>query len=114
MVPTTDQMTFAVASDWLAELADYAETSPSPHQLRGIDVKMLRRIAELLRGDSCLIKSASDEPRFTLLGRDPDAVLSVRYWAAQRANRCGETDDVLEAYQIADAMDAYRERKRPV
>lgn len=62
-----------------------------------------------------------DEPIFTLLGRDASAPETIRYWAAHReenlrlftgsmngAEFFHELDQIAEARQCADAMDAYR------
>lgn len=65
----------------------------------------------------CYANAAPDEPMFILLGRDRNAPVAVRAWAAQRelAIRQGRKpiEDgamVAEARQCADAMEDFRAR----
>jgi hypothetical protein len=60
-----------------------------------------------------------DEPRFTLLARDPDFARLVREWAKRRIDdvNCGERPladlaQVEEAHDIADAGEEWR-RENP-
>lgn len=56
----------------------------------------------------CYAKAESDEPVFVLLGRDPDAPMLIRLWAAIRM-RCGESSEkTVEAMRVANAMEDYR------
>jgi len=54
------------------------------------------------------IKAENDEPRFVLIGRDPDAPGLIRFWADAREAREEDLEQVAEARKIADAMDEWR------
>lgn len=63
----------------------------------------------------CHDKALPDEPRFTLLARDPSAPDLIRTWADVRAEAIAagerpdsDTEAVIEARQLADRMDAWR------
>lgn len=62
----------------------------------------------------CYAKAHTDEPVFVLLGRDPNAPETVRFWAERRkiAIEDGQSTDsmtkVQDAYACADAMAAYQ------
>lgn len=61
----------------------------------------------------CYANAAPDEPMFILLARDANAPRLVRMWAADRQVMHGgqnDPDKVKEAFDLADAMDAYREK----
>lgn len=57
---------------------------------------------------SCYDKAADDEPMFTLLARDEAAPALVRAWAAEHGEK---PEKAAEARGIADAMEAWRNRK---
>lgn len=60
----------------------------------------------------CYANAEPDEPMFVLLGRDQDAPICVRLWAAIR-RKCGEkSDQVAEAEACAVAMVNWR-KSRP-
>jgi hypothetical protein len=64
----------------------------------------------------CYAKAEPDEPMFVLLARDRTASDAVRRWARTRIARgLNETIDeqISEALDCADAMDAWREKNRP-
>lgn len=77
----------------------------------------------------CYAKAEDDEPVFTLLGRDPQGGNFVDLWAALRAKderfarrifekmlecaaqtmmKQGDTDKIVEAHHVADAMRMFR------
>ena len=66
----------------------------------------------------CYAKAEPDEPMFILLGRDADAAKATRDWAGARLARINrglkpESDRAMvqEAFDCADAMDAYRRQR---
>lgn len=65
----------------------------------------------------CYAKLKPDEPYFVLMGRDPNAAETVRFWAERRkiAIEDGLSTDKMEkvdeAYACADAMTLYRTRR---
>lgn len=61
----------------------------------------------------CYANAEPDEPMFTLLGRDEQAPELVRLWAKVRARSGEDPTKVQEAYDCADAMDAWRKANRP-
>lgn len=60
----------------------------------------------------CYSRAEPDEPMFVLLARDKHAPALVRSWA--RARRQSGEDDakVEEAFECADAMEAWREERK--
>lgn len=65
----------------------------------------------------CAAKAEDDEPTFTLLARDSCAASTVRRWAGVRLRTAKNkiTDkQIEEAYLLADAMDAWRAKRRTV
>lgn len=67
----------------------------------------------------CYANAEPDEPMFILLGRDEDAAKAVREWAGSRTRKITtglkpESDRAMikEAYECADAMDAYRRARK--
>lgn len=63
----------------------------------------------------CYGAAEPDEPMFILLGRDPLAGELVRAWAMKRSAMGESGDKVMEAVNVATAMDKFaiewRERK---
>lgn len=68
------------------------------------------------KNDGYFAKAKDDEPIFVLLGRDPNAPETVRFWAERRkiAIEDGQSNDtqrkVQDAYECADAMAMYQAR----
>ncbi len=67
----------------------------------------------------CEAAAEPDEPKFTLLARDPDAARLVRLWAWGRlafiergAKPKSDLDKVNEARLLADKMDEWYKRNR--
>jgi hypothetical protein len=63
----------------------------------------------------CYANAEPDEPMFVLLARDPSAPYAIRRWAQRRvaSGLNASTDDqISEAFDCADAMDAWREANR--
>lgn len=56
----------------------------------------------------CYLKAEPGEPRFTLLGRDSDAAIAIRYWTMLRAEREGFCEKVRSAGELADRFDEWR------
>lgn len=52
-------------------------------------------------------KPHSQEPTFTLYGRDPVAPVLVRMWAAQKWSEHADADTVASARNVASAMAAW-------
>lgn len=61
----------------------------------------------------CYDAAEPDEPMFVLLARDRMAPQLVRDWADARADAGEDRAKVQEAYDCADAMDAWRREHRP-
>ena len=68
----------------------------------------------------CWSKAEPDEPLFVLLARDEYAADLVRAWASVRSRQIdmgerpeSERAQIKEAYQCANAMEAWRKTKRP-
>jgi hypothetical protein len=74
----------------------------------------------------CYANALPDEPMFVLLARDRQAPATVREWANRRENALrtsdatctaaevyAEIDQIAEARQCADAMQAWRAAQRP-
>jgi hypothetical protein len=57
----------------------------------------------------CYENAHPDEPMFVLLGRDPDAPILVRLWAAKRKAAGELPEKVDEANRCADAMERWLE-----
>ena len=55
----------------------------------------------------CYANADPDEPMFILLGRDRMAAFLVRLWAYWRWLTGEDADKVTEAFECADAMDAW-------
>lgn len=105
MIRTEEQLTFEIAEGWLTELADYHESHGVPLPLRPIDVTKLRKIAELLRSDPCLMQLERGEPWFTLRAHDELAPLTVAYWAQLASgSNVHEPEKIAEATECAVAM----------
>lgn len=67
-----------------------------------------------LEGKGCLGKAADDEPVFTLRAQDISAPALVRAWANKAAGHLGYTHPkVIEAIKLAEAMEAWPNRKHP-
>lgn len=65
----------------------------------------------------CYSRAKPDEPMFILLGRDKAAAKAVRYWVLERikTGKNKATDhQIIEAYECAQAMEAYEERHHRV
>ncbi len=69
----------------------------------------MRKQHELENPNSCLNKALPHEMLFVLLGRDPDAPATVRYWTSLRArrerNQCHDSK-VPEARECATIMES--------
>lgn len=76
--------------------------------------KELELMAE---GLGCLGKAADDEPLFILRGQDALAADLVRTWAAKVEANCTMTEHltgkVREARELADAMEAWPNKRLP-
>lgn len=66
-------------------------------------------LAAANRGEGCLGRSQDDEPVFVLVARDKYASQMVRRWALTVETDHGESAKTLEAYELADRMEAWRE-----
>lgn len=77
--------------------------------MKGIPTKT----AVLLDRESCLNKAAYDEPLFILRANDPVAAQIIRLWAAAAvgSHESGKLDHALN---VADAFDAWRQKREPV
>ena len=65
--------------------------------------------------DTCAARALPDEPRFTLLARDPQAPALLRAWARGRLNavKTGERplsdiEGAMQVFERADEMQAWR------
>lgn len=71
----------------------------------------MRKQYELTNPKSCMSKAREDEMTFVLLGRDPAAPSTIRYWAGRRVdlglNR-PEDEKLAEAKKCAEIMEAER------
>lgn len=59
-------------------------------------------------GEECCVPDA-DEPRFVLLGRDPQAPDLIERWAADRERAEPDSDKIAKARTIAADMRAYKD-----
>lgn len=70
----------------------------------------MKKRDELLREDSCLNRSADDEPLFVLCGRDRFAAAAVIEWARRRI-RAGVSKRtelrIIDALKVAREMEDY-------
>ena len=81
----------------------------------------MRKREELEEADSCLNRSAADEPLFVLRANDPLFAEIVRAWAAKYCKRkvkarCWREREAvkhLEALNIAQEGEAWRKRQKP-
>lgn len=63
------------------------------------------------KNEGCLAKALPHEMVFTLLGRDPIAAQTVRFWVARRietGKNLSSDPEIREALDAANAMDAER------
>lgn len=60
----------------------------------------------------CYTNAAPDEPMFILLARDQGAPSLVRLWAERRQANGEDPAKVKEAFDCADAMEAWRKANR--
>lgn len=65
---------------------------------------------------NCADKAEPDEPKFTLLGRDPSAAIIVRMWAHSREvlirqgkKPASDRKQIAEAREIACSMEKFAE-----
>lgn len=72
---------------------------------------MATKKEELATG--CLSRVADDEPIFVLRAQDEIAAYVVRYWAGLYLLERGEDAKFREAMALADAMEAWPNRKGP-
>lgn len=56
--------------------------------------------------DSCYAKADPDEPMFILLGRDPEAALTVRFWAALRLARLTREAGASSVHTLTEEQQA--------
>lgn len=64
--------------------------------------------------DACRDKCLATEPIFTLRAQDLSAAELVREWARRNASHLGEAHPkILEAKNVADAMEAWPHRRLP-
>lgn len=68
----------------------------------------MRKYDELTNPNSCLNRSACDEPLFVLCARDIDAPTVVREWANIREATGGRSEKIAEARQCAANMEAWQ------
>lgn len=69
---------------------------------------------ELIDPNSCLNKAQANEPLFVLLGRDPAAADTIRFWINKRVELGkNQPDDaqILEALGLAMAIEGYQSRR---
>jgi hypothetical protein len=66
------------------------------------------KLNELLNGSSCLNRASPDEPIFVLRAKDICAAQTIRLWAAM-AHGKHEPEKLIEAREIADEMEKWRE-----
>lgn len=55
----------------------------------------------------CYATAHPDEPYFVILGRDRTGADFVRLWAARREQLGDDTEQIIEARTVADAMEAW-------
>jgi hypothetical protein len=72
-----------------------------------------RRIMATKSTDMCLQKAAEDEPIFVLRAQDMLAPAVVRQWANMAKDHGCSQEKVMEAYALADRMEAWPTRKFP-
>lgn len=69
---------------------------------------------ELSEPNSCINRARDDEMTFVLLGRDPAAAATIRFWAAERV-RLGKNHpndgQIVDALADADRIDAEHKAK---
>lgn len=61
--------------------------------------------------NSCYARALPDEPRFTLLGRDPAGPATIRFWRDERMRLNGDAaDEENEAFAIAAEFEDWRSK----
>lgn len=74
---------------------------------------MAIKAKEMTDPNSCLNRSDPEEPLFILRGQDIRAPGIVRVWAVEFATRHGfDHPKYVEAIKVADAMEAWPNRKQ--
>lgn len=68
---------------------------------------------ELATPTSCLNKAEHDEPIFVLRAKDPIAAQTVRLWATMASSSHHEESKIVEAMELAKAMDNWRIQNVP-
>ena len=63
---------------------------------------------EALNGEGCLARAADDEPVFVLRAQDQAAANTVRDWAVRAKALGSPAEKVIQAFDDARAMDAWR------
>jgi len=61
----------------------------------------------------CIAKAADDEPVFVLRAQDRLAPMTVRHWARLAEMKGAPAEKVREARVLAEAMEAWPNRKYP-
>jgi hypothetical protein len=70
----------------------------------------MNKAETLLSQTSCLNKAEPEEPLFILRGHDRVAAQTVRHWATMAVG-IHEPDKIKQALQIAEDMDAWRNKQ---
>ncbi len=73
----------------------------------------MKKIDEIQKPDSCLNKSADDEPLFVLCGRDMLAAEVVRFWAWRAKLFNVHQDKIEDALKLAERMENFQPKKKP-
>lgn len=73
----------------------------------------MRKKDELTDPESCLSKAGFEEPLFVLRATDKLSPLLVRIWVDLARMHGAPTEKLLEAAQIAEAMELWPARKFP-
>jgi len=69
----------------------------------------MRKKDETARPDTCLAQAHPNEMLFVLLGRDPAAPATIRFWVEERlrlAKNSIKDPQIIEALNCADTMEA--------
>lgn len=67
---------------------------------------------ELANSNSCLSRSAPNEPVFVLVARDPHAPQAIRHWIAMSMDR-QPPEKIEEAYKLANQMEEWKRKNAP-
>jgi len=84
-------------------------TAPQEQAQEGAPTRVIFPGSTTDRGNhDCLAKALSDEPKFVILGRDPDGATIVDLWADRREAAGGDAEHVNQVRLIAESMREWR------